>query len=519
MNRKENKYVTKFRQMFMLPALFNGRHVQPLTIGKFQINALHVRWHYYALFGFYALNIIFSFTTMDVFSENLNSTVSGQWREYIEIRSGVIATVLCIPTYLFGSRNNVLMYLSGWSFETFNVFHRHVGFWMMWQSAIHGIAYTVQYVMNDSYARVWSQANIVTGTVATLLAGIMVIFAAFPFRHYFYETFLVFHIALAAAFARYCWDHVCRFGYEKYMYAMVAVWAFDRFARLVRIAVHGVYLNAELTVVGDIMAVNVKPWFDWKPKPGQYAYIYIADPRYKFWESHPFSVMESRDGTYRFLIAKESGLTKTLFRRAIKNSSGSTTSKVRVMIEGWYGEEPPIARYDTVMIVGGGIGVTAAISTALDLVHRARANQHISFYWVVRGRETLSLVQEQLNELARASNIDMHIFVRPGTSNAVNVETGSFSEKTAGASSGEDSDSTGSISEKNNAVANIPIITDVRPDFEQIIPAAIAEAPGSFAAFTCGPGTLVDSCRRAVTANADKGRGRVDYFEDAFSWA
>ncbi|KAK9449020.1 ferric reductase NAD binding domain-containing protein [Limtongia smithiae] len=519
-NKPESRLVVKFRQYFTMPAAFGGKHAEPLKIGKLSVGTLHSRWQMIAIFGFYALNIIFLFVSIDVFKENLTSTVQAQWRDYLTTRSGVIATVLCVPTFLFGGRNNILMYISGWSFETCNVWHRHIGFWMMWQSAIHGIAYTAQYIIYDNYAsRIWGQFNIFAGTLATLLAGILILLTWYPIRHYYYEIFLVLHIGLAGAFARYCYAHVVAERYPKYMYAMVAVWAFDRFVRLVRICLHGLYLEAEITATGDATMVKIKPWFNWKPKPGQYAFLYIADPRFKFWESHPFSIIESRDGTYRFIVGKQSGMTKMLYDRAAKGEN--STAKIRVMVEGFYGEEQPVRRYGTVLVVGGGIGITAAMSTTLSLVRRAQNNQRVIFYWVLRGRETLGWVKEQVEEICRGSNIEVNILCRPSDA----AEAAAFAEKTVGASSEDDTDSAGSFSEEKVSRTNssdypvsVTMFND-RPDFDKIVSTVIAEAPGSVAVLTCGPGSLVDVCRRSVAENLGNGKGRVEYFEDAFSWA
>ncbi|KAK9446821.1 ferric reductase NAD binding domain-containing protein [Limtongia smithiae] len=455
---------------------------------------------------------------MDVFREHLTDSIAKQWRDYIRIRAAIIAVVLVVPTFLFGGRNNILMYISGWSFETCNVFHRHIGFWMFWQSAVHGIVFTIDYTIRHRYMRIWTKLNLRSGAISTMIASVIVMLAAFPIRHYYYEFFLASHIILAIVFAKFVFYHAVDRGYPNYVYALVAIWAFDRVIRLVRICSHGLYLNAEVTANADIMTIKVKPRFDIKPKPGQYGYLYIADLHYKFWESHPFSVIESRDGKYHFLVGKEGGMTRWLHNRAI-NSEGGTTN-IRVMVEGWYGHEPAIARYDTVLIIGGGIGITAAMATALDVVRKARINQHVFFYWILRGHANLEMVSEQLSELSASSHIDVTIFCRPNAS----AETESLDEKII-TYNADESDSTNSISKKKSQssasleATSCPNIVETRPAFGQIIASTISDAPGSVAVFTCGPGTLVDECRRAVTENAGNGRGRVEYFEDAFSWA
>ena len=52
-------------------------------------------------------------------------------------------------------RNNVLLWLTGWSFSTFNQFHRWIARVATLEAVIHSIAYTVEAFLGTSwYSRV-----------------------------------------------------------------------------------------------------------------------------------------------------------------------------------------------------------------------------------------------------------------------------------------------------------------------------------------------------------------------------
>lgn len=64
------------------------------------------------------------------------------WR-YVADRTGVISTTNFVLIWAFGVRNNVLLWLTGWDFATYNNFHRWVARVATVQAVVHSVAYTV----------------------------------------------------------------------------------------------------------------------------------------------------------------------------------------------------------------------------------------------------------------------------------------------------------------------------------------------------------------------------------------
>ena len=76
---------------------------------------------------------------------------------YIADRTGVLSYANLPIMWLFAGRNNIFHWATGWSFATFNVFHRHVARIATVQAIVHSIAYTILYFKYTSgESRLWA---------------------------------------------------------------------------------------------------------------------------------------------------------------------------------------------------------------------------------------------------------------------------------------------------------------------------------------------------------------------------
>lgn len=69
--------------------------------------------------------------------------ISTQLWRYISDRTGLIAFANFPLIWLFGMRNNVLMWLTGWGFGTYNSFHRWIARIATVEATVHSIGYTI----------------------------------------------------------------------------------------------------------------------------------------------------------------------------------------------------------------------------------------------------------------------------------------------------------------------------------------------------------------------------------------
>ncbi|KAJ8100517.1 ferric reductase like transmembrane component-domain-containing protein [Lipomyces tetrasporus] len=495
---KAFSWLNTFRKYVTLPAAFGGKHITSIKWRNVGIASVPIRWQFVAVFVLFSLDVIFLFVDMWV-TDTPNTvyyTNDIMTARNIGDRAAILTLSQLPVLFLFGGRNNILMFYTGWSFDTFNVFHKWLGRIILMNMSIHGWTFTHVYRNIGNYTgagayNYWKTTILdvrenYLGIVALVMLGMIFITSVYVVRRHWYEFFLLLHISLVAVFFGIAWHHVHEHGYMEYFYTALAIWCFDRFIRLCRIIAANPLNNAQVTVNGEATYVTIKPAHGWSAKPGQYAFIYVL--RHNFWESHPFSIVETCNGHYVFVAKAHSGLTRKLHKSV--SGKNSKSGNVRVWIEGPYGDSFPIARYETVLLIAGGIGITAIMSYALDLKRR-ETDQHAILYWM-------------------SGLIEINVFV-----------TGESGPDKASYSEVSSTQSASKFSEKlhYSDEPKYEIKYNQRPDLSSVIASTVKCAEGSVAVVTCGPGNLMDACRTATAENVGAGQGRVDYFEDAFSWA
>ncbi|KFY34286.1 hypothetical protein V494_06907 [Pseudogymnoascus sp. VKM F-4513 (FW-928)] len=418
---------TKLQQHIFLPALFGSRRLEPLpgNVGYVPSRTLSI-----FITIFVIINIVLSSVSFRTSQPN-TWFKSGQFElcEYVGNRTGTLSLVNMCISILFAGRNNILIALTGWNQTAFLTLHRWTARVAALQAAVHSIAYTLAYFEPGyggaaEYAVQAALPFYWWGIIATIALCLAAGFAILPIRIRYYELFLVTHIIFVIIALVGCWYHLIPhfgyvFGYQTWLYIAFAFWAFDRFARLVRVAYYNHLTGSAATIEAipgcDIMQVTVFPRAAWDFGPGQHSFLYLAGLG-KFWESHPFSIagwrgqssstaisspaslpspiarsnsaVEGEDekgqgvvmsesqpsstislpqnqaqgkAYIRFLIRAHSGMTSTLQSRLLSSPSRSSL-ETSVYTEGPYAGHratiQPLFIADTVLCIVGGIGIT-----------------------------------------------------------------------------------------------------------------------------------------------------------------
>lgn len=230
------------------------------------------------------------------------------WR-YISDRTGIISYANLPFLWLFAGRNNVFLSLTPYSYSTFNTFHRHVARIATLEALIHSIGYTVMEVSSDDLAVQWQEQYWYTGGIATIAMGLL----ALPFglsslfiRRRAYEIFLLLHIALGVLVIVGLFYHTAIFNgeYDGYLWPLVAIWSFDRLARVARLAYCNVRVFAGAKRIGatritsttvcyhqdaHLLELRIIPSGSVKPAAGQHYFVYQRNG-WKLWENHPFTL-------------------------------------------------------------------------------------------------------------------------------------------------------------------------------------------------------------------------------------
>jgi hypothetical protein len=278
--------------------------------------------------------------------------------------------------------------------------HRWIARIFALQVLIHSIIAVVLYKEEGSYETEVSAPYWIWGIVATLCVVILTFSSGLFFRSFAYEIFLLIHIVLSVILIVGCWYHAYDLyaylgGYEDWMIAIYAIWVFDRLARIGRITMVG-FRRSKVTELGeDYVRIDV-PGINWTAEPGKHVYAYFPTlTPLRPWENHSFSIVPTAlihpapaaqsDTSITPSEKQNSDLEKhdiinpgakaiqytrptnglTIY---VKKSNGMTkslreNSSLLTLIEGPYPNNPTtdVLRCDRLLLIGGGIGITALI--------------------------------------------------------------------------------------------------------------------------------------------------------------
>ncbi|CAK7211544.1 hypothetical protein SCUCBS95973_001151 [Sporothrix curviconia] len=251
---------------------------------------------------FVVMNIAASVCGYHAFTGNMYwPTIKQQLLRYVSDRTGVISFVNFPLIWLFGMRNNVLLWLTGWDFGTYNNFHRWVARVATVEAIVHSIGYTALVCRNGGgipeLLRWWRLFFWWTGGVATICMSLLLGLSLFYMRRNMYEVFLVVHIVFSILILFGMLFHVSIFHgtYDFFFWSCLIIWIADRVMRSLRIvAFNPLFWTTRAKATYDpnsnIVRVVV-PYTSslYQPKPGTYYYLHVLNDK-RFWESHPFTV-------------------------------------------------------------------------------------------------------------------------------------------------------------------------------------------------------------------------------------
>lgn len=467
-----------------------------------------------------------------------NPVYTNKWQAIARMvadRTGIIVCFTFPLLVLFAGRNNLLQWFTRWNFATFIMYHRWVSRIAVLLVIVHAITFSVSDIITGRYMVRMTRDFMIWGTVACISGGFILLQGMMFFRRRWYEIFLLIHITLAVLFIVGGWYHTDPMGYGNFLWAAIGVWVFDRAVRLGRLAVFGAP-KATVSLMADetLKVVVPKPKY-WKSIPGGHAFLHFVMPLC-FWQSHPFTFTDSpldSDSIVLYLKVK-GGATHGVYRRLL-NAPGKT-AKIRVLVEGPYGEPSAARRYKNAVFVAGGNGIPGIYSECVDLAKRQTEKQSLKLVWVIREWKSLSWFYDELRQLNRTS-IQTTIYV---TQPDLNNEIGCFDKVlTEKQSVGMDDEKKKSFDEINKDVSSSitePVschsllasvreqlshieFVEGRPSMWDFVKEEIVSSDGSIAFVSCGHPLMVDDVRHAVVHNLDESKYRVDFFEQLQVWA
>ena len=318
----------------------------------------------------------------------------------------------------------------------------------------------------------------------------LVVFSLPAFRHRLYKSFYWSHVALAVTYIGLCFWHFGNLGDSwAYLWATVAIWLFSMLGRIfvknqsfkITKAWPAEFPTCLRSLPGGMTRVDV-----WVPSslswtPGQHCYVRL--PLLSPFDNHPFTIASASD-TPKLQLARTSdelkpmvffvrthgGFTKKLRTYAEINTDVCTSA----WLDGPYGGVSHVnaKRYDTMILIAGGSGITACLSWLLDCAQKMKDGigtlSNIKLLWMVQSENHAEWVSNELKAakaLIDDSRIEIDIYVtRAGTDERGLGDHGSAKEKQ------EASHSVDSTSSKSSASIAASTFHSGRPYIPHVLP-------------------------------------------------
>lgn len=522
---KMNGTATKlFRKYVTLPALFRKRHLAtPGFIFGWLQWIVPTRLEAFLTLGYLAICIAGNLAYMGHIEDTIyyDSKVK-EGAKYAADRLGITVMWIIPQLILFAGRNNFMQWMLGWPYSRFINIHKWCSRMATILVLVHTVAYTIVgggfhgKKLLQWYGTDWMR----WGTVSLAAMLICCFHSLYALRHWNYEVFLMTHILMAVFFVVGGWIHCESQGYGEYYYAATAIWVLDRVVRIARLVLFRTRdAHVELTSDGTLRVTCARPAW-WHAKPGQHAFIHFLRPT-MFWQSHPFTIVEEAlpadaaigAHTMTMYLRVKGGLTHGLCKHLMKCPGNKAI--VKVAVEGPYGENVPLHKFDSAVFITGGHGIPGLYAQARDLITKG-AQTNIKFFWIIPHYLLLQWFYQELQKFNNDSLETVVYVTRP--ENEVlpicSLEDASLESEEKKLDIETVADHLGQLKAK---LAHIQF-HEGRPNLTQMVAAEIADAPGTLAFTTCGGGQLVDEVRAAIADNLMKSKHRVDLFEQAQIW-
>lgn len=437
---------------------------------------------------------------------------------YYGIRTGILGSYLLPFSILFAGRNNIFQWITRWEYATFVTFHRWISRLMVLLIVVHSNSY--YFLLKGYMEEKFREPLVLWGILGTYCGVAIIIQGLLVLRRKWYEAFLLLHILLAAGYMLGAWFHVKDLYFLWYYYCSVWLWISDRAIRVYRLGSFG-FPEAQVKLYEDqTLKFKIRKPDGFVSEGGGHCFVHFL--RWLcFWQSHPFTYIVIGDDIVFYIKVKE-GVTMALSKYLAANPGKS--AKMRLAVEGSYGEATPAAKYDSSVFVAGGSGIPGIYAEA---VHAAKSlgvesKRKVKLIWVVRDYESLLWFYDELISL-KAIPIEVEIYVtKPSDSISNSTEEGDkmalLPNTYTHAAYQSTSLSRNSVEQLKKDLEHVDF-KQGRPNIAGIVSSNVKESAGSIAFVTCGHPIMVDDLRHEVVQIIGKEDKRIDFFEQLQIWA
>jgi respiratory burst oxidase len=218
-----------------------------------------------------------------------------------------------------------------------------------------------------------------------------------------------------------------------YLAVPVTLYACERLIRAFRSSIKPVKILKVAVYPGNVLALHMSKPQGFKYKSGQYMFVNCSAVSPFEW--HPFSITSAPGDDYLSVHIRTLGdwtrQLKTVFSEVCQPPAAGKSGLLRaectleggrprfpkVLIDGPYGAPAQdYKKYDTVLLVGLGIGATPMISIVKDIINNMKMEETFKtrkayFYWVTREQGSFEWFKGIMNEVAEMDEtriIELH---------------------------------------------------------------------------------------------------------------
>lgn len=342
--------------------------------------------------------------------------------------------------YLFAAKNQPIKFLTGYSYESLNIFHRRLGEVMCVLAFLHsagmlGVWYTVLQPAGITLIKFLLIKMILLGIGAFVAYEVLYFTSLGSFRQRWYELFLGVHVVLQVAALVLVWFHHRRSRW--YVGVALAIFLIDRLVYRMSVKLTTVRASLELqkdkrTVVlrAPVPTQEKHKWVKavlgagittgWKATE----HVFLTVPslaRKHIIQAHPFTIAskaptaDEREANLELIIRAQDGFSGDLVRYA----KGRDTVAIR--LDGPYGSQTAVELLqdsEHAIIVAGGSGIAVAWPLVWSVIGRAAMQdlehsitpdnrKKILVLWIVRERSHISWLGEERLEELRARGVTL----------------------------------------------------------------------------------------------------------------
>ncbi|XP_004301590.1 PREDICTED: ferric reduction oxidase 7, chloroplastic-like [Fragaria vesca subsp. vesca] len=306
------------------------------------------------------------------------------------------------------ARGSILLRLIDIPFEHATRYHVWLGNLIFFLVTMHGLCYMIVWMIRGiipSEVIEWKSdggANL-AGIICYGFFVLIWVTTLPPVRKRYFELFFYTH-QLYVFFVIFLALHIGGVNFSKAA-GGIFLFMLDRFLRFCQSRRTVNIVSATCFPCGTVKLVL--------PKPANLHYnalgfIFLQVKNISLLQWHPFSVSSSPlDGKYHLeVLIKTVGEWTTKLRETVSKNSAEDSDiqlphapyQIMASVEGPYGHESPYyLRYEKLVLVAGGSGISPFLAILSDILHRIKTNkpclpQHVVLVWAIKTSNELSLL-------------------------------------------------------------------------------------------------------------------------------